>query len=53
MRTTINISEHIIKEAEALYKSNNRSKVIENALIDAIRYKNSKIQTIKREDKLR
>ncbi len=39
MRTTINVSEDIIKEAEALYETSNRSKAVESALIDAIRYK--------------
>lgn len=39
MRTTINISEDILKEAEGLYETNNRSKAIEEALKDAIRIK--------------
>jgi metal-responsive CopG/Arc/MetJ family transcriptional regulator len=39
MRTTINIPEDIIKEAEALYDSKNRSKVIEAAIRDAVRIK--------------
>ncbi len=45
MRTTINISEELIKEAEALYETTNRSKAIESALADAIRYK--KLQEFK------
>lgn len=45
MRTTINVSEEIIKETEALYETSNRSKAIESALIDAIRYK--KLQAFK------
>jgi len=45
MRTTINISEDIIKETEALYKTNSRSGSVENALKDAIRFK--KIQMLK------
>lgn len=42
MRTTINISENIIKEAEALYNTKNRSKAVENAIKDAIRFKKLK-----------
>jgi len=42
MRTTINISEEIIKEAETLYNTNNRSKAVENAIKDAIRFKKLK-----------
>ena len=45
MRTTLNISEQIIKEAEVLYGTDNRSKAVENALADAIRYK--KLQAFK------
>lgn len=45
MRTTINISEEIVRETEALYETSNRSKAIESALIDAIRYK--KLQEFK------
>lgn len=39
MRTTLNISEQILKETEALYETDNRSKAVENALKDAIRLK--------------
>ncbi len=39
MRTTINISDSIIKETQAMYNTNNKSKAIENALKDAIRVK--------------
>lgn len=39
MRTTINLSDDVIREAESLYDANTRSKVIENALKDAIRFK--------------
>ncbi|MBP2071254.1 type II toxin-antitoxin system VapB family antitoxin [Thermoanaerobacterium butyriciformans] len=39
MRTTINVSEDILKEAEMLYETNNRSKAVEEALKDAIRMK--------------
>jgi metal-responsive CopG/Arc/MetJ family transcriptional regulator len=42
MRTTINISENIIKEAEALYNTKNRSKAIENAIKDALRFRKLK-----------
>ncbi len=39
MRTTLNISSEVIREAEALYGMKNRSQAIENALKDAIRIK--------------
>ncbi len=39
MRTTINLSDDIVKETESLYNTNTRSKAIENALKDAIRFK--------------
>ncbi len=39
MRTTINIAEEILKEAEELYNTTNRSNAIETALKDAIRFK--------------
>jgi Arc/MetJ family transcription regulator len=39
MRTTLNLSEQIVKEVEALYGTNNRSKAVEKALEDAIRQK--------------
>ncbi len=32
MRTTINISDNVIKEAETLYETKNRSRAIENAI---------------------
>ena len=38
MRTTINISDSIVREAEALYMTSNRSKAIENAIRDAVRF---------------
>ncbi len=38
MRTTININNEVIKEAQALYNTNNRSKAIENAIKDAVRF---------------
>ncbi|MCX7922123.1 MAG: DUF2191 domain-containing protein [Clostridia bacterium] len=44
-RTTLNISEDVLKEAEALYETGNRSKAVEEALKDAIRMK--KIQKLK------
>lgn len=43
MRTTLNVSEDIIKETEALYKTDNRSKAVENALKDAIRLKKQQL----------
>jgi len=45
LRTTINISNEIIKETEALYNTGNRSRSIEDALKDAIRAK--KLQLFK------
>gem|GEM_PF-4151194 len=39
VRTTLNISDDIIKETEVLYSTTNRSKAVENALKDAIRFK--------------
>jgi metal-responsive CopG/Arc/MetJ family transcriptional regulator len=42
MRTTLNLSEQVVKEVEALYGSGNRSRAVEKALEDAI--KNKKLQ---------
>ena len=39
MRTTINISDSVVKETQALYNTSNKSKAIESALKDAIRLK--------------
>ncbi len=39
MRTTININDQLIREAEAMYKAESRSKSIEHALRDALRMK--------------
>jgi len=39
MRTTINISDEVLKETEELYNTANRSNAVENALKDAIRFK--------------
>ncbi len=39
MRTTINIPDDVIKETEAIYKTNSRSKSIELALKDALQQK--------------
>jgi Arc/MetJ family transcription regulator len=39
MRTTVNISESILRETINLYNAESKSKAIENALQDAIRYK--------------
>ena len=38
MRTTINISDNVIREAEILYETKNRSRAIENAIKDAVRF---------------
>lgn len=42
MRTTLNLSEEVVKEVEALYGSGNRSKAVEKALEEAIRHKKLK-----------
>lgn len=42
MRTTLNISENLIREVESIYKTGSRSKSVENALKDAIRLKKIK-----------
>lgn len=39
MRTTLNISNDIIAETQAIYDTKNRSSAVEQALKDAIRYK--------------
>ena len=39
MRTTINIPDDMIKETEAIYKADSRSKSIEQALKDALQGK--------------
>jgi len=39
MRTTLNLSENIIAETQALYGTKSRSGAVEQALKDAIRYK--------------
>lgn len=39
MRTTLNLSEQIVREVEALYGADNRSKAVEKALEDAIKQK--------------
>jgi len=39
MRTTINIDDQLIKEAEATYKAESRSKSIEYAIRDALQMK--------------
>ncbi|MBM3705177.1 MAG: DUF2191 domain-containing protein [Actinobacteria bacterium] len=38
MRTTINIADNIVREAEILYETKNRSKAIEMAIKDAVRF---------------
>jgi metal-responsive CopG/Arc/MetJ family transcriptional regulator len=42
MRTTLNLSEAVVREVEALYGSGNRSKAVEKALEEAIRHKKLK-----------
>jgi hypothetical protein len=37
MRTTLNLSEDIVKEVERVYQAGSRSKSVEMALLDAIR----------------
>ncbi len=39
MRTTINIDDQLIRETEAVYKAESRSKSIEQALRDALQMK--------------
>jgi metal-responsive CopG/Arc/MetJ family transcriptional regulator len=39
MRATVYIDDQLIKEAEAIYKSESRSKAIESTLRDAIQIK--------------
>lgn len=39
MRTTLNISDDLIAETQAIYNAKNRSNAVEQALKDAIRYK--------------
>lgn len=46
MRTTINIPDDIIKETEALYKADSRSKSIEQALRDSLQLK--KLEQLKK-----
>jgi hypothetical protein len=38
MRTTLNLSDGIVHEAESLYQTSNRSKAVECAIVDAIRF---------------
>jgi len=45
MRTTINISDSVLRETISLYNAENKSKAIETALRDAIRHK--KMQGLK------
>lgn len=42
MRTTLNLSEQLVKEVETLYGSGNRSKAVEKALAEAVRLKKLK-----------
>lgn len=45
MRTTLNISEEVMKEVEEIYNKKNKSKAVEEALKDAI--KNKKMSRLK------
>lgn len=38
MRTTLNLSDQAVHEAEALYQTTNRSKAVESAIADAVRF---------------
>ena len=38
MRTTLHLSDHVVHEAESLYQTSNRSKAVECAIQDAIRF---------------
>lgn len=38
MRTKINISDDVIREAETLYETKNRARAIEKAIKDAVRF---------------
>ena len=42
MRTTLNLSEQLVREVEALYGSGNRSKAVEKALEEAVQQKKLK-----------
>jgi metal-responsive CopG/Arc/MetJ family transcriptional regulator len=42
MRTTLNLSEQLVKEVENLYGTGNRSKAVEKALEEAVRLKKLK-----------
>ena len=42
MRTTLNLSEELVREVEALYGSGNRSKAVEKALEEAVQQKKTK-----------
>ena len=42
MKITLNLSEKIIKEVEDMYNTNSKSEMVENALIDAIRFRKLK-----------
>lgn len=42
VRTTLNLTEKLVKEVESLYGSGNRSKAIEKALEEAVQFKKLK-----------
>jgi metal-responsive CopG/Arc/MetJ family transcriptional regulator len=39
MRTTINLPDHLVREMEAVYHAESRSKAIEQAITDALQMK--------------
>ena len=39
MRTTINVSDDLLKEARSVYKTDNKSEMIGKALEDAVRFR--------------
>ncbi len=39
MRTTLNISEKLIKEAQSIYSTNSKSEMVERAIKDAVRFR--------------
>ncbi len=42
MRTTLNLSDRILREVEELYGKKNRSQAVEKALAEAVRHKKLK-----------
>lgn len=42
VRTTLNLSEDVIKEAEVVYNTKSKSEMVEKALKDAVKFKKLK-----------